>query len=173
MDLRYPIGPFKFEGPLNENQRKKIIDEIEEAPFKLREAVKGLSEEQLNTPYRPEGWTVKQVVHHVPDSHLNAYIRYKLALTENQPTIKPYEQALWAELYDTKNTPVEISLTLLEMLHKRWVILLRSMTENDFKKTFNHPEQGLVNLERTLSLYAWHGKHHVAHINSLREKMGW
>lgn len=173
MDLRYPVGPFKFEGPLNEDQRKKFIGEIEETPTRLRDAAKGLSDEQLSTPYRPEGWTVRQVVHHVPDSHLNAYIRFKLALTENQPTIKPYEQALWAELYDTKNTPVEISLTLLEMLHKRWVTLLKSMSESDFKRTFNHPEQGLVTLERTLSLYSWHGKHHVAHITSLRERMGW
>jgi len=173
MDLRYPIGRFKFNGPLNEAERQKLIDEIEETPEKLKAAVSGLTPEQLNTPYRPEGWTIKQVVHHIPDSHLNSYIRFKLALTEDEPTIKPYSQKKWAELYDSENTPVEVSLTLLEMLHKRWVILLRSLKENDFKRNFNHPEQGLVSLERTLSLYAWHGKHHTAHITSLRERMGW
>jgi hypothetical protein len=172
-DLRYPIGQFKFEGPFNENERQKLIAEIEETPSKLRDAVRGLSEQQLNTPYRPGGWTIRQVVHHLPDSHLNSYIRFKLALTEDQPTIKPYSQEKWAELHDYKNTPVEISLSLLEMLHTRWVILLRSMKESDFKKGFNHPEQGIVSLERTLNLYAWHGKHHVAHITSLRERMGW
>ncbi len=173
MDLRYPIGRFKFNGPLNEAERQKLIDEIEETPEKLKAAVSGLTPEQLNTPYRPEGWTIKQVVHHIPDSHLNSYIRFKLALTEDEPTIKPYSQKKWAELYDSENTPVEVSLTLLEMLHKRWVLLLRSLKENDFKRNFNHPEQGLVSLERTLSLYAWHGKHHTAHITSLRERMGW
>ncbi len=173
MDLRYPIGRFKFNGPLNEAERQKLIDEIEETPEKLKAAVSGLTPEQLNTPYRPEGWTVRQVIHHIPDSHLNSYIRFKLALTEDEPTIKPYSQEKWAELYDSENTPVEVSLTLLEMLHKRWVLLLRSLKENDFKRNFNHPEQGLVSLERTLSLYAWHGKHHTAHITSLRERMGW
>jgi len=173
MDLRYPIGRFKFNGPLNEAERQKLIDEIEETPEKLKAAVSGLTPEQLNTPYRPEGWTIKQVVHHIPDSHLNSYIRFKLALTEDEPTIKPYSQEKWAELFDSENTPVEVSLTLLEMLHTRWVILLRSLKENDFKRNFNHPEQGLVSLERTLSLYAWHGKHHTAHITSLRERMGW
>lgn len=173
MDLRYPIGPFQFKGPLNESERDKLIDEIEAAPEKLKAALKGLTPKQLDTPYRPEGWTVRQVVHHIPDSHLNSYIRFKLALTEDQPAIKPYEQEKWAELQDSKDTPVEVSLALLEMLHKRWVILLRSMNENDFKRTFNHPEQGLVNLERTLALYAWHGKHHTAHITALKERMGW
>ncbi len=133
----------------------------------------GLSPEQLDTPYRPGGWTVRQVVHHVPDSHINSYIRFKLALTEPEPTIKPYDEALWAELADTPATPVEVSLTLLDSLHGRWVPLLRSLSGADFARQFRHPELGMVRLDGNLALYAWHGRHHVAHITSLRERMGW
>jgi len=173
MDLRYPIGPFEWKDSLTEEERQRAIDGIAEAPARLRAAVKGLSPQQLDTPYRPGGWTVRQVVHHVPDSHLNAYIRFKLALTEDQPTIKPYDQERWAGLEDTRNTPVEVSLGLLETLHQRWVALLKSLRPQDFARTFRHPELGIVTLDKHLSLYAWHGRHHIAHITSLRERMGW
>jgi uncharacterized damage-inducible protein DinB len=172
-DLRYPIGKFHFAGPPTEPERKKYIDEISEAPANLRAAVKGLSDQQLDTPYRPEGWTVRQVAHHVPDSHLNAYVRFKLALTEEEPTIKTYAEDRWARLPDTAATPVEVSLTLLDSVHNRWVRLLHSLQPEDWKRTFRHPELGLVSLEKNLALYAWHGRHHVAHIMSLRERNGW
>jgi uncharacterized damage-inducible protein DinB len=172
-DLRYPIGKFHFAGPPTEPERKKYIDEISEASANLRAAVKGLSDQQLDTPYRPEGWTVRQVAHHVPDSHLNAYVRFKLALTEEEPTIKTYAEDRWARLPDTAATPVEVSLTLLDSLHNRWVRLLHSLQPEDWKRTFRHPELGLVSLEKNLALYAWHGRHHVAHIMSLRERNGW
>jgi hypothetical protein len=172
-DLRYPIGKFHFDGSPTEEQRKKFIDEIAHAPANLRAAVKGLSDEQLDTPYRPDGWTVRQVAHHVPDSHLNAYVRFKLALTEEEPTIKPYAQDRWAQLADTPSTPVEVSLAMLDSLHDRWIRLLRSLKPEDWKRSFRHPELGLVGLERNLALYAWHGRHHVAHITSLRERNGW
>jgi hypothetical protein len=172
-DLRYPIGKFSYEGSLTEDQKQKFLDEIAQAPTNLRAAVKGLSDAQLDTPYRPEGWTVRQVVHHVPDSHLNAYIRFKLALTEDEPTIKPYAEDRWAKLSDTQATPVEVSLIMLDSLHDRWVRLLRSLQPGDWKRTFRHPEMGVMNLERTLALYAWHGKHHVAHVTSLQERNGW
>jgi DinB superfamily len=173
MDLRYPIGPFAFEGPLTDGQRQRFIDQIAEAPAKLCAAVEGLSPQQLDTPYRPGGWTVRQVVHHLPDSHLNSYVRFKLALTEEGPTIKPYYEDRWAELEDARHAPLNISLTLLESLHRRWVMLLRSLAEKDFARTFLHPELGVMSLEKNLSLYAWHGRHHVAHIMSLRERSGW
>jgi hypothetical protein len=172
-DLRYPIGKFHYDGPPTEEQRKKFIDDISQAPANLRAAVKGLSALQLDTPHRPDGWTVRQVAHHVPDSHLNAYVRFKLALTEEEPTIKPYAEDLWAQLPDTQATPVEVSLTLLESLHDRWVRLLRSLKPEDWKRTFRHPELGLVSLEKNLTLYSWHGRHHVAHVTSLRERNGW
>jgi hypothetical protein len=172
-DLRYPIGKFTYDAPPTEDQKKKYLDDIEQAPAKLRAAVKGLSDQQLNTPYRPDGWTVRQLTHHVPDSHLNAYIRFKLALTEEEPTIKPYAEDRWAQLADTQTTPVEVSLTMLDSLHTRWIRLLRSLKPEDWKRTFRHPELGLMPLEKNLALYAWHGRHHVAHIRSLRERNGW
>ncbi len=173
MDPRYPIGPFQWKGGLSEEERRGAIDDIAEAPAKLRAAVQGLSPQQLDTPYRPGGWTVRQVVHHVPDSHLNAYTRCKLALTEQQPTIKPYDQELWAKLEDSRSTPVETSLAMLAALHERWVVLLRSLQPADFARTLNHPELGVLTLEQLLALYAWHSRHHVAHITSLRQRMGW
>jgi hypothetical protein len=172
-DLRYPIGKFTYDGPLTDAQKQEALNHIAETPAKLRSAVKGLSEAQLNTPYRPGGWTVRQVVHHMPDSHVNSYVRFKLALTEQEPTIKPYAEDRWAELADTKATPIEVSLTLLDSLHDRWVRLLRCMTAEDWKKSFRHPALGLMPLERNLALYSWHGRHHVAHITSLREREGW
>jgi DinB superfamily len=172
-DLRYPIGKFHFDGSMSEEQKNKFIDDIAQAPANLRNAVEGLSQGQLDTPYRDGGWTVRQVLHHVPDSHLNAYVRYKLALTEDEPTIKPYAEDNWAQLADTRATPVEVSLTLLDSLHDRWVRLLRSLQPSDWKRTFRHPELGLVSLEKNLALYAWHGRHHVAHVTSLRDRSGW
>jgi hypothetical protein len=172
-DLRYPLGKFTYDGPHTAKKKQELLDHIEQAPSRLRAAVQGLSEQQLDTPYRPDGWTVRQVVHHVPDSHLNAYIRFKLALTEDEPTIKPYAEDQWARLADTAATPVEVSLTLLDSLHDRWVRLLRSLQSEDWKRTFRHPELGLVSLEKNLAIYAWHGRHHVAHITSLRERNGW
>lgn len=172
-DLRYPIGKFRYDGSPNAEQKQALLEEIAQAAQKLRAAVQGLSESQLDTEYRPGGWSVRQVVHHVPDSHLNAYMRFKLALTEDDPTIKPYAEDRWAELADTKATPVEVSLALLDSLHDRWVRLLRSLTEEEWKRTFRHPDLGPMTLEKTLALYAWHGKHHIAHVTELRKRMSW
>jgi hypothetical protein len=172
-DPRYPIGKFVFSGPPDENERRKLIDDIEQAPAALRAAIKGLTPQQIETHYRDGGWTVRQVVHHVPDSHMNAYIRFRLALTEDAPTIKPYMEDRWAKLPDVQSVPVEVSLALLESMHLRWVNLLRSIEAQDWKRTFNHPELGSVSLDKSLGLYAWHGRHHVAHVTELRKKMGW
>jgi hypothetical protein len=172
-DQRYPIGKFTYDGPPNNQQRQELIDDIEQTPTALRTAVSGLSPQQIETPYREGGWTVRQVVHHLPDSHMNAFIRFKLALTEDEPTIKPYEQQLWADLPDIKATPLETSLALLEALHIRFVCLLRGLNPQDWKRTFRHPELGIMPLEKNLALYSWHGRHHVAHITELRKRMGW
>jgi uncharacterized damage-inducible protein DinB len=173
-DLRYPIGTFQRRDQLSADERRTMIDTIAAAPARMREAVSGLSDAQLDTPYREDGWTVRQVLHHVPDSHLNAYIRLKLALTEDGPTIRPYDEALWAALPDSKETPVDVSLTLLESLHARWVTLLRSMNDADFRRTLRHPEHsGILTLDWLVAMYAWHSRHHVAHITSLRERHGW
>jgi hypothetical protein len=172
-DLSYPIGKFHFDGPLTQDQKAKALDDIAQTPANLRAAVSGLSDAQLDTPYRPAGWTVRQVVHHVPDSHFNAYLRFKLALTEDEPTIKPYFEDRWAELSDTKSTPIEVSLTMLDALHDRWVRLLRSLKADEWKRCFRHPELGIVSLEKNLALYSWHGRHHVAHITRLRERNSW
>jgi hypothetical protein len=171
-DLKYPVGPYQLPHTIAPQERRSWLDEIAATPRHLRAAVAGLSESQLDTPYRPGGWTVRQVVHHVPDSHMNCLIRIKFALTENQPTIKPYDEALWAELPDAK-APIETSLVLLEMLHARMMSLLEGLTEAQWKRTFVHPELGVRNLDQTMSLYAWHGRHHVAHVTRLRERMGW
>jgi uncharacterized damage-inducible protein DinB len=173
MDLRYPIGEFKFEAPLNDGERQACILKIQETPARMRAAVAGLNEEQLDTPYRPGGWTVRQVVHHVPESHLNSYTRFKLAVTEDEPTITPYFEDRWAELDDARTAPITLSLDLLDALHARWLWFLRSLTPEDWQRTFRHPELGIVSLEKNVALYAWHGQHHVAHITSLRERMGW
>ncbi len=173
MDLRYPVGQFSFAGTFSPKERASLIDQIAATPERMRAAVAGLSNEQLDTPYRPGGWSVRQVVHHVPESHLNSYIRFKLAITEDQPTIKPYFEDRWAQLQDALVSPIEPSLDLLEALHQRWVWFLRSLKDEDFKRTFQHPEQGLVSLNKNVALYAWHGRHHVAHITTLRERMGW
>lgn len=173
-DLRYPVGPHVPPStPLSVEARTDAIRTLAELPARFREAVAGLSAEQLDTPYRPGGWTVRQLVHHVPDSHLNAYIRFKLALTEEAPAVKTYEEARWAELPDSRETPVEVSLALLEALQTRWVVLLRALDTSDFARPFRHPEWGLVPIDRSLALYAWHSLHHTAHVTRLRERMGW
>ncbi len=176
-DLRYPIGKFQWTAPESEEQSAKdrtgYIEVLSKLPGQMRAAVRDLRAEQLDTPYRPEGWSVRQVVHHVPDSHMNAYIRFKLALTEEQPQIKPYNEAEWAKLPDSNVTPVEVSLHLLAALHSRWVDVLQSMRPSDFGRTLYHPEHGVLTLDRMLAMYAWHSDHHLSHITSLRERMGW
>jgi hypothetical protein len=173
-DLRYPVGEFQLENDrLSDEQRLQFIEQIADAPVNLRAAIKGLSEEQLDTPYRPDGWTVRQVVHHLPDSHMNAYIRFKLALTEDDPIIKPYDEARCAGLADSRLGPIKASLNLLESLHERWVTLLRLLSPEDWTRSFQHPECGRVSLNMNVALYAWHSRHHVAHITALRERMGW
>lgn len=171
-EWQYPIGPFIPEQEMSSAFIDKCINEIEEAPSLLRKAVKDLSEQQLDTPYRPGGWTIRQVVHHLADSHMNSFIRLKLALTENHPTIKPYFEERWADLPDSSK-PVEASLSLLEGLHERWAYLLKSLKPAELEKTFFHPESGPVTLAMNINLYAWHSRHHLAHITGLRERMEW
>jgi hypothetical protein len=172
-DAKYPIGKFQSEDNLSDARRKELIEQIAELPAKVRAAVVGFSEQQFDTPYRDGGWTVRQLVHHVADSHMNAYVRFKLALTEDEPTIKTYEQDRWAETIDSRTAPAEISLSMLDGLHHRWAMLLRAMTPADFARRFTHPEHGKMTLERLLGLYAWHGQHHTAHITELRKGKGW
>lgn len=171
-ELKYPIGRFKYAGSHTPEQRTSCIDAIDAAPGALRRAIAGLSEAQLNESYRPQGWTMRQVVHHVADSHLNAYQRFKLALTETHPRIKTYEEQLWAEEPDARTLPVEVSLILMESLHARWVPRLRSMDAAAFARTLDHPDSGAVTLDFMLALYAWHGKHHTAHILEWRKRHG-
>ena len=172
-DLRYPVGKFSFPEIVSREDRNTFVEQIAAAPMRLRAAVAGLGDSELDTPYRPGGWTVRQVVHHLPDSHLNSYTRFRLALTEDQPSIKPYQEDRWAELPDARTAPIEVSLRLLECLHSRWLGLLRSLSDDQWKRAFRHPDLGLVSLEQNAALYAWHGRHHVAHITGLRERMGW
>lgn len=172
-DPRYPIGKFDWNVEVTPEKLKQALQDIELTPSKLRSAVDGLAAPQLDTPYRPGGWTVRQVVHHLPDSHLNSYMRFKLALTEDRPTIRTYEEDRWAELADGREGAIEISLNLLEALHRRWILFLKSLSEADFKKTFIHPDNGEIPLDKNLCMYAWHGRHHTAQITSLRERMDW
>jgi uncharacterized damage-inducible protein DinB len=173
-DLRYPIGRFNYAGRMAPADRSREIEEILRTPEELRAALEELSAKQLDTPYREGGWTVRQVVHHVADSHLNAYTRFRLGLTEDEPLIKPYDEARWAELADARTAPVELSLVILEALHERWVLLLRSLSPADFERTVRHPQWSEpLTLDKLVALYAWHGRHHTAHILSLRERMGW
>lgn len=172
-DSRYPIGPFRPADDVTRQDLQTAMDDIAALPAELKMAVSDLDDTQLETPYRPEGWTVRQVVHHLADSHMNSYIRFRLALTEDEPTIKPYEEKAWAALADARHAEIEVSLTLLDALHRRWTMLLRSLKDTDWDKTFRHPERGLMRLDTNALLYAWHGKHHLAHINCLRERMRW
>ncbi len=171
--LRYPIGKFKVPKEYNDELREGFISEIEETPFFLRRAIENLNEEQIATPYRVGGWNVEQVIHHIPDSHMNAYIRTKLALTEKVPVIKTYKEDAWAKLEDYFTTPIETSLILLEAVHTRWVILLKSLDNAQFEQKLNHPENGIIDINWMIAQYAWHGKHHIAQINSLKQRMGW
>jgi DinB superfamily len=173
MDARFPTGKFEMENDVTPAKRQNAIADIAATPAKLRAAVSGLSDAQLDTPYREGGWTVRQLTHHVADSHMNANIRWRLAMTEIEPTIKPYEEKDWAELADAKTLPVKVSLDLLETLHERWVALIRATKETDFARTFRHPEHGVRTLDWMLFLYAWHGRHHVAHITELRKRKDW
>jgi uncharacterized damage-inducible protein DinB len=171
-DLRYPVGHFRPLSSYSASERAAGIETLRALPGHLRAAVLPLDDAQLDTPYREGGWTVRQVVHHVADSHLNSYVRFKLALTEYEPTIKPYDEAGWALLPDNR-MPVDVSLALTDSLHQRWVALLQSLTEKDFEKKFFHPQSGSQNLATSLALYAWHSLHHTAHITHLRTRMGW
>ena len=174
VDTRYPTGRFSsVRRPLTADERASCIDAIRIHPAKIRAAVAGLSDEQLDTPYREGGWTLRQVVHHVVDSHTNAYIRFKLAVTEDKPTVRPYQEKLWAELPDAKTLPVEASLSILDGLHARWVAFLESLAQDQFRRPLHHPEIGDITVDTLLELYGWHGAHHVAHITGLRERMGW
>jgi len=172
--LQYPIGKFLPPAKITKEDLLGYIQNIESLPTEIRAAVTRLTDDQLDTPYRPDGWTLRQVVHHLPDSHLNSYIRFKWAVTESQPMIKAYNEKDWARLSDAKTAPIEISLAMLAGIHGRWVWFLRSLTKSDWKKCFTHPETNeLIPLDLNLSLYAWHGKHHLGHIQSLKKRKGW
>lgn len=172
--LSYPIGKFKFVADADEKEINNRISEIEQLPAHLKNAVKGLNDSQLDTPYRDGGWTVRQVVHHIADSHMNAYIRFKLALTEDKPTIKPYLEKSWAQLDDSTKLPIDVSLSLIAPLHERMVYVLRTIKGDQFDRTVHHPESKRdMSVKFLIALYAWHSKHHVAHITELRKKLNW
>ncbi|HUK31698.1 MAG TPA: putative metal-dependent hydrolase [Candidatus Acidoferrum sp.] len=172
-DPRYPVGKYQKKGPPNSEERKRMIASLAETPAKLRAAVAGLNDKQLDTPYRPGGWTVRQVVHHMADSHMNMYIRFRFGVTEPDPPVKPYDEATWAKLFDARTAPAEVSLAIVDGLHQRLVMLMHEMREIDFMRSIVHPEHGKMSLDDVLSLYEWHGRHHVAHITTLRQQMGW
>jgi uncharacterized damage-inducible protein DinB len=172
-DLRYPIGHFNPPAASLPGIRAEYIETLRQLARSLREVTAGLSDAQLDTPYREGGWTVRQVVHHIADSHANAYIRYRLALTEDWPTVKPYDEAAWAELADSRKLPIDVSMAIIAGMHARWVALLESLSEQDFQKGYNHPEHGKQTLSTVLAMYAWHARHHTAHISGLRARQGW
>jgi len=172
-DLRYPIGPYEPGPPPDASQRPALIDQLAAAPARLREAVAGLSPGQLDTTYRPGGWTVRQVVHHLADAHANWYVRTKCTVTEEQPLIKPYDEARWAETAEARTGPIEPSLLVFDGLCQRWAALFRSLTDDQWNRAMMHPERGVFTLEATLPMMVWHGRHHTAHITALRERMNW
>jgi uncharacterized damage-inducible protein DinB len=172
-DLRYPVGPWTWPTEVTSQERAQHIHDIEVMPAQLREAVAGLDPRHLDIPYREGGWSIRQMVHHIPESHMNSYIRFKLALTEDHPTVKPYDEALWAKLPDAHTAPIEVSLDLADALHQRWVLVLRAMTDGDFERTLFHPEAGNLKLKAVLACYAWHSRHHVAQIVATRRHYGW
>ena len=171
-DLRYPIGQLDRQAPITPERRALAIESIRDLPAHLRAAVADLTDERLDTPYRPDGWTVRQLVHHIADSHMNGYIRLKLALTEDNPTIRPYEQGPWAELPDSR-LPIDVSLNLVDGIHTRWSTLWASVTDSGFARPFRHPELGQLTIDVHLQIYGWHSRHHVAHITALRKREGW
>lgn len=178
VDLRYPVGQFEWVPVASEDEaakrREQAIQKIASLPGSLRSAVAGFTDAQLDTPYRSEGWTVRQVIHHIADSHMNAYTRFKLALTEDNPTIKPYDQDGWANLPDTAQTPISVSLSMIDALHTRWTVLLRAMSAEQWKRGFVHPEMNaMVPLDKAIAMYAWHSEHHLGHITSLRKRNNW
>lgn len=172
-DLRFPVGKFDGEQIITPEARQKFIQTIEELPAKLNAAIESLDNEQLDTCYRPEGWTIRQVVHHIADSHLNSICRFKLGLSEATPTIKTYNEAEWAEMADSRNAPIDVSLKIIEGVHARWTILLNSMSDEDFEREINHPERGTMTLGSLLALYDWHSRHHTAHITATRSRNNW
>jgi hypothetical protein len=171
-DLRYPIGRPALSDSLSEEEREAFIADIAALPEQVEAAVEGLTPDQLDTPYRPEGWTVRQLVHHLADSHMQAYTRFKLAFTEDNPTIKPYDEKSWANLADSA-LPIDSSILILRSLHERWTVVLGAATPEEFARRLFHPENGSLTVDRMLGIYAWHGKHHTAHIVNLRQRMGW
>ncbi|MCU0453362.1 MAG: putative metal-dependent hydrolase [Bacteroidetes bacterium] len=173
LDPRYPVGKFAPKDTISQDERTALIRQIEEAPERLAQAVAGLTEIQLDTPYRDGGWTVRQVVHHLADSHMNAYIRFRLAVTEDNPTVKPYNEKRWSELIDSRTAPIDLSISIIEALHARWAMMLESFTSADFERRVQHPENGPMDVDRLLQLYAWHGRHHCAHVTELRRVKGW
>jgi hypothetical protein len=172
-DLRYPIGPYEMVSPVTPQMIQDCLLELNETPKRMQSAIQGLTPEQLDTSYRQEGWTVRQVVHHLADAQMNWYIRIRLALTEEQPTIKPYPEQIWAELPDAKNGPVEPSLLLIDNLYARLSLLFAALGPDVWKRTLIHPERGVLSLDTVMTLFAWHGRHHAAHITELRKRMGW
>ena len=172
-DLRYPIGRFKPPEPITSQDLQSAIDAIAALPSELRAAVRDLKDAQIDTPYRPDGWTVRQLVHHIADSHMNAFTRIRKALTEKEPDITAYDEKAWAELVDSRHAEVDLSLSIVDALHRRWSMMLRSMTDADLARCYRHPERGTVRVDNTVLLYAWHGRHHVAHIAALRQRERW
>ena len=172
VDLSYPVGRFDFTAARSADTRRAAIDDIASLPAKMRQAVNGLTDARLDTPYRPGGWTVRQLVHHVADSHMNGFIRTKLALTEDNPTIKPYDQDAWSALPDTR-LPIEISLSILDAVHQRWATVIRSLNDSHFSRTFVHPENGPMTIDTQIHQYGWHSRHHVAHVTGVRQREGW
>ena len=172
-DLRYPVGPCEWPAEVSAEEKRQHLRDIAELPAKLRSAVAGLAPQHLDIPYREGGWTIRQIVHHIPDSHLNSYVRFKLALTENQPTIKPYDESRWAELPEARTAPIEVSLDMVDALHRRWSLMLENMTDADFERSILHPEIGALKLKSMVAGYGWHCRHHVAQIVATRRRMGW
>lgn len=172
-EIRYPVGDFVVDPAITAEKRERWLQQLADGPANLRAALAGLSEKQISSRYREGGWTLRQVVHHLADAHVNGFARFKLALTEDNPPIKTYEETLWAETADGRDAPVELSLKLLEALHERWVFLLGSLAEGEFGRTFSHPQRGVLSIDAALQLYAWHCVHHTAHITGLRERSGW
>ena len=173
MDLSFPIGKWQKPEAISSADRQRLIAVIAAAPDQFRAAVQGLNDKQLDTPYRPSGWTVRQVIHHIPDSHMNSYLRMKFAVTENDPLVKAYDEAVWARLHDASTMRLEPSLQMISGLHARWSDFLGSLTEAEWARAFVHSENGPMRVDIALSLYAWHSQHHAAHITRLREREGW